>query len=89
MTDKTKTKMHHIMPTKLTEADCAVRWYPHLKQQLQTFHFYRKQINEKDTPFHAYVCDLIGITELQIALAQAIIANAKEYHGEERVQKCG
>ena len=64
--------------TRITEAQSAMQLYPYLKQQLITFSSYKKQIDRRNTPLHAYVSDIIGTTELQLALAQAILANARD-----------
>lgn len=61
---------------KLINAYHAFQTYPYLAQQLQFLQFYEKYIPNKNTYQYIYVKDMLGITELRMALAQALVAKA-------------
>ena len=65
--------MEYNKNSKFVDAFYACQAYPYLAQQLQFFIFYKKLIPDKNTVQYIYVQEMIGITELKMALAQAII----------------
>lgn len=59
------------------ETAFAIYSYPHLESQWKQWTAFKKQIPRENLWLHAYVQDILGMTELRIAFAKAIIV--KEY----------
>lgn len=59
-----------------TDVYYATTVYKQLEVQLEMMSKYSRCINRSDTARHSYINILIGVTELQMALAQAIVQSA-------------
>ena len=63
---------------RVAEANYAAHVYKFLETQLDAMSQYKKYVNKENVMYNAFVHDVIGMIELKMALARAIVCNADQ-----------